>query len=329
MSNAAKKIRKKSAQENITRKDPEILLVIKNEHKYTLMLLSVLREQLAEFDIGKTPDYQLMHDTMRYMVDFPERFNHPAKSRLIQAIIDKDPENNGTLESLLAEKRQIVPRCKEVIRALKALLKEETILQEEQLKIFCKNYIELLESHIETESQLLFSKARNELSPEELSGFTASHLEDDNDQDLAAVVEERYKELSKKLNHHMEDIEEAAHEFALAEFVGMGAFFETLEPLTLGAGEISKIVKDVSYKMYLENHQCYKELFSSRHPAGDYFDKPVHCFRNCYKEYVSSLQKIGDVLKKTKNQIYEPYVSRKDFYQNDTSKTSAPSRTNT
>ena len=305
---------------NSTKADPEILLVIKNEHKYTLMLLSVLREQLAEFDIGKTPDYQLMYDTVHYMIDFPEKFNHPAKNQLIQAIIDKDPENNEVLESLLAEKRQIGPRCKEVIRALKGLLKEESILKEEQLKIFCKNYIELLESHIEIESQLLFTKARNELSSETLESFH-SKLHQDEDQALATIIEERYKELSKVLNERMENIEVAANEFALAEFVGMGAFLETLEPLTMGVSEVSKIVKDVSYKLYIENYNCYKDLLLNKHSANEYIDKPTTCFMTCYKEYVKSLQKIGTILKKTKDQIYEPYTSRKAYYHDDSTRT--------
>lgn len=296
--------------------DPEILLVIKNEHKYTLMLLSVIREQLAEFDIGKTPDYQLMFDSMQYMTDFPQKFNHPVKNKLIQAIIDKDPENSDVLETLLAEKRQINSRSKEVIAALKGLLKEETILKEEQLKIFCKNYVELIESHIEIESQLLFTKARTCLSAEEINAYHVD-LHQDEDQVLADLIEDRYKELSKILNQRWENFEEAANDFALAEFVGMGALFETIEPLSIGLGEISKIVKEYSYKLYLENYNCYKDLFSKQQPASNYIEKPKTCFLACYKDYVDGLGKISDVVKKTKKQIVEPYSARKDYYHQD------------
>jgi hemerythrin-like domain-containing protein len=316
---------------NATPRDPDILVLVKNEHKYTLMLLSVLREQLAEFDIGKTPDYQLMYDTIRYINDFPEKFNHPNKHALIQAIIDKAPENNEVLESLLAEKRQINPRCKEVIRALKGLLKEESILKEEQLKIFCKNFVELLESHIEIESQLLFTKARTELSNEDLNLFDVKFI-DDEDQALSNIIEERYKELSKVLNTRWDEIEEAANDFALAEFIGMSALFESIEPLSIGIGEISKIIKEFSYKAYIENYNCYKSLFSKDSTGSDYIEKPTACFRTCYKEYVASLAKISDVVKNTKNQITEPYSSSKEFY-NETikeshKKTKAPKSNN-
>lgn len=296
--------------------DPQIIVSIKDEHKYTLMLLSVLREQLAEFHVGKTPDYQLMYDIMHYMANFPEKFNHPIKEKLIQLVIDKDPENNTELESLLAEKRQIVDRTKEVIAALKGLLKEETILKEEQLKIFSKNYVELIEAHIETESQLLFSRARNLLSPAEFDKFAAK-LHEHDDHDLATLVEERYKELSDVLQQRKKEWETAANEFALAEFVSMGAFFESLEPLSIGATEISKIVKEHVQNMYVQNYECYKSLLTTpQEKKSDYIEKPWDCIMTCYKEYVNGINKIGSVLKQTTEQIYEPYESRKEYYSN-------------
>lgn len=311
---------KDNTQKNRQEQEAKIILTIKDEHKYTLMLLSVIREQLADFDVGKTPDYKLMYDSMHYMANFPERFNHPIKHELIRAVINKDPENSSELESLLAEKKQIKSRAREVISALKSLLKDETILKEEQLKIFCKNYVEMIESHIEIESQSLFPKARKLLTPEELQSFEIKLYEVE-DHDLASLVEERYKELSQKLNQRWGNWEEAANDFAFAEFVSLGAIFETIEPFSLGFSEISKIVKDISYKLYLENYNCYKDILTRHQPSpADYYEKPYNCVLACYKEYVSGLGQVVNVLKKTKEQISEPYEARKDFYKSNQEK---------
>lgn len=298
-----------------------VILMIKNEHKYTLMMLSVLREQLADFDIGKTPDYQLMLEVVNYMDSFPDRFNHPTKKALIQAIINTAPENNTDLENLLAEKRQISDLAKEVIQSLKALLKESTILKEEQLKIFCKNYVELIESHIEIESQVLFSRARSELTDEQLHSFS-DKLYFEEDHPLSNLVEERYKELSKILSHRLDDWEEAANELALAEFVSMGALFESIEPLSIGMAEISQIIKQYSYRLYMENFQCYKELLTKKQDSPKaYIQQPVDCLMASYKEYVKGLGEIGQVLQKTRDQVLEPYEARKPFYHSKKSKT--------
>ncbi len=315
--------RKSKAQDSQQDNDPRILRTVKDEHKYTLMLLSVLREQLADFDIGKKPDYQLMYDSMHYMASFPDRFNHPLKHELIRAVTNKDPANSGELESLLAEKKQIKSRAKEVISALKGLLKDESILKEEQLKIFCKNYVEMIESHIEIETQALLPKARKLLSQEELAGFEAS-LQEGVDHDLTSMAEERYKKLSHQLNKQWDNWEEAANEFAFAEFVSLGAIFETIEPLSLGLSDISKIIKDVSYKLYLENYSCYRDILTRhQNKASDYYQKPVDCFHSCYKEYVSGLDRVSSVLKKTREQIVEPYEARKELY-NASPDTAAP-----
>lgn len=311
---------KEKDPKNTIKPEAKIISIIKDEHKYTLMLLSVIREQLADFDIGKTPDYKLMYDSMHYMANFPEKFNHPVKHQLIKAVINKDLTNSSELETILAEKKQIKSRGREVINALKGLLKEETIIKEEQLKIFCKNYVEMIEYHIEIESQLLFPKARKLLTTEELNKFEAK-LNEIEDHDLATLVEERYKELSEVLNSRWEDWEEAANDFALAEFVGMGALFESIEPLSIGLAEISDIIKDISYKLYLENYNCYKDIFTSQQQkSSNYYEKPINCILTCYKEYVAGLSKVATVLKKTKDQLTEPYESRKDYY-NDSVKT--------
>ena len=295
--------------------EPEIILFIKNEHKYTLMLLSVLREQLAEFDIGKTPDYNLMYDIMHYMANFPHKFNHPVKAKLIQAIVNKDPENNSELETLLAEKQQLVERNLEVINTLKALLKNDTILREEQLKIFCKNYVELLEAHIELESQTLFSRARKLLTDEELRDFEVQ-LHKDEDHPVANIMEGHYKELAKVMAQRLENWEDAANDFAMAEFVGMGAFLESIEPFTIGASKVGQVVKDYAVHTYQANYDCYKELLTEQQEnKSDYIEKPLRCMKACYQEYIDSLKEIGDILKQTKVRVYEPYEARKEFFQ--------------
>jgi len=187
------------------------------------------------------------------------------------------------------------------------LLKEETILKEEQLKIFCKNFVELLESHIETESQLLFSKARTTFSEEALLDFHSSSITDE-DPALTTLIEERYLTLSKELNKRWDEFEEAANEFALAEFIGMSKLFESIEPVSIGVSEISKIVKEFSYKLYMENYECYKDLLTKKHEGKDYIEKPSACFMSCYKEYVKSLQEIKQVIMQRREQISEPYA---------------------
>lgn len=300
--------------------DGNIVSAIKGEHKYTLMMISVLKEQLAEYDIGKTPDYNLMYDIMSYMSDFPKKFNQPLKVKLISAVINKSPENSQDLENLLVEKRQITDFNKQVISALKSIIKSHSILKEEELKIFAKNYVELIEAHINIEQKVLFLRIEALLSAEEIAEFDKTDKADVQhifEQDVTQLFEDKYKDISDEMNKRWEEIEDAANEFALAEFVSLGALFESIEPLALSASEISAIIKDCSYNMFMANSKCYKDLFWNRQEQNtSYLEKPISTALDCYEEYVDGMSKIGIVLKRAKTQIYEPYESRKDFFSN-------------
>jgi hemerythrin-like domain-containing protein len=295
-----------------------IISAIKGEHKYTLMLISVLHEQLSEYDIGKTPDYNLMYDLMTYMADFPYKFNQALKIKFISTVINKSPENSQDLENLLAEKRQITDFNKQVVMSLKSIIKSYSILKEEEFKIFAKNYVELIESHIDIEQKVLFVRAENLLSVDEIAEFDKPERKDIQhifDQDIAPLLEGKYKDLAEDINQRWADIENAANDFALAEFISLGALFESIEPLALSASEISAIIKDCSYTMFMANRTCYKDLmFNQQKLSSDYLEKPISTALDCYEEYVSSMSKIGVVLKNAKAQIYEPYESRKDLY---------------
>lgn len=299
-----------AAEQQENKPEPAIIATIREEQKYTLMILSVLHEQLAEFDVGKTPDYSLMLEVMSHASYLPARFSHGIKAEFIQRIIDSSEEGHIPLENLLAEQVQITELAKEVISSLKGLLKEETILKEEQLKIFSKNYIELLESHIEIENSYIL-ETNLSVSDAELQSLSKK-LQQNDDPTLATLVEERYKELSENFNRSIDDLEEAASDFAFSEMMNMGAFFDAIEPFSVGVYEISAIIKDYSYRMYLDNYRCYKELLTSRQESpGAYLKRPVDCMMDSYKESIDSLNKIKDVVEKTRKEVKEPYEIRR------------------
>ena len=293
--------------------EPMVIVKVRDEHKYSRILMSALKDQLAEYSIGKTADYNVMLEIMNYMGEFPDKFNHPVKLKLIEKVIEKESACNDDLELLLAEKSQVQGRSVEVLNALKSLTKEESILKEEQLKIFSKDYVDMIEQHIAIESQQLIPLALELLSEREFKDLALA-LRGDEDHDFATVLEDKYKNLHANLHKRWEEFEEAANEFALAEFLSLGALFETIGPITVGAGEVSKLVKEYSYKMIMTNYECYKTLLSQQPgSAAELYQKPVDCMKACYEEYKTGITEISTVMKKTKKQIVEPYESRQEF----------------
>lgn len=295
--------------------EPAIIASIREEQKYTLILLSVLHEQLAEFDIGKTPDYSLMLEVIGHAEQFPKRFNHKVKGQLIQKIIDSNPEGHIPLENLLAEQVQVKELAKEVINSLKALLKEQTILREEQLRIFIRNYVELLESHIEIENSYLL-ETDLPLSDSELESYADKLQASDDDPSLQVLIEERFSEISDHFNRSLDELEEAATDFAFSEVLNISAMIDSIEPLSLGIMEVSRILKDFAYQRYIDNYNCYKDLFTEKQESkSDYIKQPIECFIDGYKKYVETIDQVKQVLADTKEQAAEPYKAHKKKYK--------------
>lgn len=295
--------------------EPAIIASIREEQKYTLILLSVLHEQLAEFDIGKTPDYSLMLEVMGHATQFPKRFNHKLKGQFIQKIIDSNPEGHIPLENLLAEQVQLKELAKEVISSLKGLLKEQTILREEQLRIFIRNYVELLESHIEIENGYLL-ETDLPLADSEIEKYSARLQASEEDPTLKVLIEDRFSEISSHLNRSLDDLEEAATDLAFSEILNISALIDTIEPLSLGMMQVSKILKDFAYQRYIDNYNCYKDLLTEKQASkSDYLKQPIECFIDGYKKYVETIDQVKEVLSHTKEQAAEPYRAHKNKYK--------------
>ncbi|CAA0119441.1 Uncharacterised protein [BD1-7 clade bacterium] len=292
-----------------------IVKVLNEEHAYLSRLILVVKEQLSAFEIGKDPHYSLMHDIVSFVGEFKHKYKYKAKDHLIQTIIDQDPEANAALEELRAEKPQLASLRESVLASLKSLLKEDTILKREQLRIFTADYVEMLEAHIENESDILPRAIRSTLTLDQIEKFDREYAQSVEDEGFAAHIEDSYKHLYDRLS---KQIEEAASEFAMTDFASMRRFVESVEPFGSGAQRMSKIIKDYSYKLFLANYECYKELMlENQQNKLDYINKPVDCFKNCVVDYKEGLNELGDAMRETKDRVVEPISTSKFFRQTD------------
>lgn len=277
------------------------------EHRHLMMLISVLREQLAAFNVGKTPDYALMLDVIEYMKGFPTRFEHPRRMLMCQRLLER-VGGDTSLEMLMAEKEQLVMEINEVHATLLILQRDNSLLKQEQLKVYGKALIENLERHIQQETSSVFPRAKSLLTEADWIDIEKAAAEQSPDPLFGQRVEEQYRALADYLSQRME---RAADELAMAEFIGMGAIFDSIEPLSKGLDEISGIVKSHARALWRKNLDCYRSLLREKQQRPlDYISKPLDCMLDSYDCYVDGLISVGKVLRKTRGEIAEPYTSR-------------------
>lgn len=296
--------------------DSPVLAAMYREHRHLAMLISVLREQLKAFKIGKTPDYALMLDVIEYVKGFPARFEHPRRQLMCLRLLEK-LGTDTELEMLMAEKEQLGSALSEVHDTLLTLQRDNSLLKQEQLKIFASTLIDNIERHIRQEAQSVFPRAVDLLSAQDWADIESAEASQATDPLFGQRVEERYRKLSEYLAMRMEH---AADELAMAEFVGMGAVFDSIEPLSKGIDEIGVIIKHHAGELYSRNIACYRSLLKEKQARPlDYLSKPIDCLLDSYDLYVDGLLKVGRVLRKTRLEISEPYASHMPLFGNELS----------
>ncbi len=283
---------------------PAFLMTIYDEHKYIGVLMKVLAEQLENISSKGTADFDLMFDIMHYMREFPDRFHHPREEVLFLLLKEKDSSLTPTIKNLLNHHEHFGDRGDLILDALNDIIHKFTISKKDALQDLFEDYISVLETHIELEETEILCRAIDLLDESDWQQLKhrTTVVEDPI---FGHQVHQRYRRI---YDHLAQRIEKAADDFTLMEFVGLGAFFESIEPLSLGISEISDIINSHSKQVYRTNANCYKSLrVSPPNQRTDYIAKPVNCFLDCYDVYVDGLFNIGKVLRKTREKVAEPY----------------------
>ncbi len=295
---------KPRSKNNAKSGEPKILVTIHNEHKYMGVLMKILKEQIRNMKQSRDVDYSMMFDIMHYMNNFPDRFHHPREDLILHLMLEKSDELKPVIEQLFEEHILIADKGRKILSDLKSILKEHSETKQARLQAESHDYVRAILEHISLEENVVFKKATQILKPSDWTKIS-TQSETIEDPIFGQRIEERYKNIYQHLSHQ---IDKAADDFTLLEFIGIAALFESIGPLMSGTEEVSSILKKSCQQIFSTNMACCKSLLKpSTVSRSDYISKPLGCMLDSYDYYVQSLVEIGQVLRKTKKKITEPY----------------------
>ena len=76
-----------------------IMEQLKADHGSISRLLATLEEQIAIVHDEENADFELMHDIMVYMTDYPERTHHPMEDLVFRKLANRDNSAGVTSRS--------------------------------------------------------------------------------------------------------------------------------------------------------------------------------------------------------------------------------------
>jgi hemerythrin-like domain-containing protein len=147
----------------------DLLRDLREDHRNMSIMLDLLSQQIDQIREGERPDYELIHDIMRYMTIYSDAVHHPKEDVLYSAMRAEKPELAEGLERVGPEHRDIAVTGEALRHDVEAVASGAAVTRE-CLVNDATEYVHTLRRHIAWEEEDLFRRA-NDLIREEKEMF--------------------------------------------------------------------------------------------------------------------------------------------------------------
>lgn len=144
----------------------QVIAALERDHANIAKLLEILESEILAIEVGKTPDYPLMQDIMRYMAQYFDRFHHPKEDLIFAQLLKRDPGARADVEGLI-EEHVVIGLAGQEFASLLCASGVDSVNVREQLGTSGFDYIRALREHMLREEKELFPLAMKVLTQEE------------------------------------------------------------------------------------------------------------------------------------------------------------------
>lgn len=135
-----------------------ILAELREDHRNIAQLLSLVETELKAVEHGETPDLELLHDVMQYMIIYSDAIHHPREDLVYQELHERDETLASGLEKVEADHRDIAELSLALRNDIEAMTSGVEIRRDRVLADMGE-YVDKLRQHMEWEERDLFARA--------------------------------------------------------------------------------------------------------------------------------------------------------------------------
>ncbi|TNF33688.1 MAG: hypothetical protein EP312_08580 [Gammaproteobacteria bacterium] len=289
----------------------QILQTLHNEHRYMARIFEAFKEQMALLSEGMPADYNLMYDVMHYISHFPESIHHPREEIVFRKLMEREPDMKDVIEKIFIEHETQVQKGRNVLKLLTEIRREETDELREQLRVRCDDYLAFHGRHSALEEGKILPRVAEALTDEDWVSIARDMIPAQNP--LDNIRGGRYKALNRYITGQLEM---AAAEFTLAEFIGMGAFVESIGSLTTSMVDIGGVLQKHWENARDSNARAFRDVWKSRQKrtVRGLTGVTVDCLLDNFEHYAEGIKEIAHILRRARKQVAEPYVTRMELF---------------
>lgn len=143
---------------DMTIKMADILDDLREDHRNMSIMLNLLERETDRVRNGEEPDYELIHDIMRYMTVYSDAVHHPKEDLLYAAMKTERPSFAAELQRVGPEHRELA-RLGERLRNDIEAVTSGAVVTRECLVSDTNDYVHKLRQHMVWEEAELFLRA--------------------------------------------------------------------------------------------------------------------------------------------------------------------------
>lgn len=157
----------------------KVLDSLHQDHRNMAQLLRALERQLARFDAGETPDYDIVEGVVDYCLNYPETYHHPKEDLIYERLAVLDPAAVSALGDLKEEHETLTELTRRFAAAVQSILQDLEVPRE-RFESASRDFLRAYWEHMNKEEHDIFPAARRSLSDADWVEIESriTHLED-------------------------------------------------------------------------------------------------------------------------------------------------------
>lgn len=159
----------------MTAKALAIVEVLRQQHDKIERMLVAFERQLAIFEDGGSPDYELIAQIIAFCVGYLSPHHFAAEKPLLMALMGQHVIDGVEAEAFEREYEQVVEGAHKMGDAVEAVVREAEVPRR-TLSGIARDFIDSCRRHMKTEEQFLFPAAIKSLRPEDWEALDKSLL---------------------------------------------------------------------------------------------------------------------------------------------------------